>query len=117
MKKALFITTLFIVVGCSNKIVLFDQIEDKGEIGSPLVYFENRVLTGTVLDYHPDGSLKLSSSFRRGKLDGILNSWSEDSLLLCDIHFKKGSKNGSHKTNCLIIFGAVLGPQIGSKIA
>ena len=58
MKNILSILLVSIILmGCSEKRVLVDELTNKGSEDSPLMYYEDGLFTGVGFDIYPDGQL------------------------------------------------------------
>ncbi len=91
MKKLLPILCLLILVSCSNEVPLDQLVERNGityEINSQTPF------TGSFVNYHENGQLKVRRNFKDGKRDGLSEDFYENGQLNSKENYKEGELNG-----------------------
>ena len=76
MKNLLSILLVSIILmGCSEKRVLVDELTNKGSEDSPLMYYEDGLFTGVGFNVYTDGQLRYEGNIKDGRQDGLQRGW------------------------------------------
>jgi antitoxin component YwqK of YwqJK toxin-antitoxin module len=76
MKNILSIALVSIILmGCSDNRVFIDELTNRGDNTTLLMYYEGDLFTGVGFDVHPNGQLELEFNFKDGKQDGLQRGW------------------------------------------
>ena len=97
MKKILSLLIVCVLIGCSEKRVLIDELTNKGTKKSPTYYSEDGLFNGVMYDVNSKGMLVLESTIKVGKEDGLHKEWYDNGQLGVEKSFKDGMENGVSK--------------------
>ena len=81
MKKVLSLLIVCVLIGCSEKRVLIDELTNKGTKKSPTYYSEDGLFNGIMYNINSDGVLIKECVIKDGKLNGLYKEWKENGRL------------------------------------
>ena len=94
MKRILSLLIVCVLIGCSEKRVLIDELTNKGTKKSPTYYSEDGLFNGVMYDVNPKGVLVLESTIKDGKLNGLYKEWYENGELKIELNYINGVFDG-----------------------
>ena len=107
MTKLLSILMLSIILfGCSNnqpkktnkkrvtKLVLIDELIDKGTQEISCFYYKSRLFNGTAFDVYPNSKLSQKYTIKNGLIDGLYKTYYENGKLKGESSYSNGLLNG-----------------------
>ena len=56
----------------NKKIILFDELINKGTEELPLYYYESELFNGLAFDVDENGNTTMEANFKEGKLHGLM---------------------------------------------
>tara|TARA_Y100001954_G_scaffold233277_1_gene286274 strand:- start:707 stop:1228 length:522 start_codon:yes stop_codon:yes gene_type:complete len=93
MKNIILGLIVLVLVGCSEKRVLYNKITKNGEY----FYYEGELFNGIGFDVYDDGKLLNEGNIKEGKLDGLVKGWYGNGQLEYEYNFKDGKRDGKLK--------------------
>ena len=97
MKKVLSLLIICVLIGCSEKRVLKEELINKGSKISPIYYSEDRLFSGVMYDVNSNGILLIESVIKNGKKNGLHKEWYENGQIIVETNFKNGKEYGLYK--------------------
>ena len=97
MKKLLLtLLCLPMVFSCneSENRVLIDELTNKGNWDTPLMYLESGLFNGIGFDVYPSGRLKEERNYKNGKEYGLRKGWYENGKIFFETNYKDSQRNG-----------------------
>ena len=97
-KTILVLTVSILIIGCSKKRVLIDELENKSENWlESVMYYQGELFTGTGYDVYDNGQLQTEQSYTNGELNGVWKEWYKDGKIWSEGNFKEGKEHGVEK--------------------
>ena len=99
MKKTILVLTASIlIIGCSKKRVLIDELENKSENWlESVMYSQGELFTGIGYDIYDNGQLQTEQSYTNGVLNGAWKEWYKDGKIWSEGNYKEGKEHGLEK--------------------
>jgi len=99
MKKTILVLTVSIlIIGCSKKRVLIDELENKSENWlESVMYYQGELFTGIGYVVYDNGQLQAEQSYTKGELNGAWKEWYKDGEIWSEGNYKEGKEHGVEK--------------------
>ena len=97
MKKILLLLIMCLLIGCSEKRVLIDELTNKGTITTPILYSGGKVFNGVCYEIFPNGNLMFEGKFVDSRVDGIFKWYYDSGEVMYEWNYQNGKKEGIQK--------------------